>query len=129
MADTADRRRAPRGMHEEALITKVISSTDPKILPGRTFISRTADISAQGLRIRLNHEPAIGTVFEVWIVSHRHQGTLVLSGAVRWTRPAPQDGYSHQAGLELNTDPAGDFVKWQQIVTDLVPASMRFGAI
>jgi len=116
-------------LHEEALVTKVISSTDTKILPGRTFISRTADISSQGLRIRLNHEPAIGTVFEVWIVSHHHQGTLVLTGIVRWTRPAPQDGYSHQAGLELNPEPADDFAKWQEIVTDLVPASMRFGSM
>lgn len=127
MSDPADRRRTPRGMHEEALITKVISSTDPKILPGRTFISRTADISLQGLRLRLNHEPAIGTVFEMWIVSHHHQGTVVLSGVVRWTRPAPQDGYSHQAGVELASEPPVDHVKWQQIVSDLLPPALRAG--
>jgi hypothetical protein len=114
-------------MHEEALITKVISSSDPKILPGRTFISRTADISSQGLRIRLNHEPAIGTIFEMWIVSHHHQGTVVLSGTVRWTRPAARDGYSHQAGIELASEPPVDYVKWQQIVSDLLPPALRAG--
>lgn len=113
----------PRGMHEEAVITKIITSTDPKITPGRTFISKTSDISTQGLRIRLNHEPSVGSVLEMWIVSHRHEGTLVLTGTVRWSRPVPQDGYSHQAGIELSGANAGDHEKWQRIAADLVPHS------
>ena len=127
MTDPAERRRAPRGEHEEALITKIINSSDPNILPGRTFVSRTADISAQGLRIRLNHEPAIGSTLEMWIVSHQHQGSLVLSGVVRWARPVTKDGYSHQVGVELSEQSSDDFTKWQQIVGDLLPGSTRHG--
>jgi hypothetical protein len=125
MADTSERRKTPRGMHQEALVTKIISSSDPKILPGRTFISRTADISTQGLRLRLNHEPAIGSVLEMWIVSHHHHGTIILSGTVRWTRPVSQDGYTHQAGIELSDQPVDDFTKWQQVVSDLLPEGIR----
>jgi hypothetical protein len=125
MSDTADRRKSPRGLHEEALATKVISSSDPNILPGRTFISKTADISLQGLRIRLNHEPEIGSVMEVWIVSHLHEGTIVLSGTVRWARPVSQDGYSYQAGLEIADQPTPDFLRWQHVVADLLPHAPR----
>lgn len=106
-------------------MTKVISSTDSNILPGRTFISKTADISTQGLRIRLNHEPEIGSVLEMWIVSHLHEGTIVLSGTVRWARPVAQEGYSHQAGIELAEQPTPDFSRWQHIVADLLPHAPR----
>lgn len=125
MSDPADRRRTPRGVHEEAIVIKVISSSDDEILPGRTFLAKTADISLQGLRIRLNHEPAVGCTLEMWVVSHRHEGTLVLNGTVRWARPSKQDGFTVQSGIELSEDPGSDFLRWRQIVADLLPQAGR----
>ncbi len=125
MDESIERRRAPRGSHEEAVVIKVISSSDPNITPGRTFFAKTADISLQGLRLRTNSEAAVGSVIEMWVVSHIHQGTLVLSGTVRWSRPVKQDGYSNQVGLELSDEPTGDIAKWQQIVADLLPHTQR----
>lgn len=125
MTDPQERRRAPRGPHEAALISKVISCTDPSILPGRTFISRMADISQQGMRIRLNGDVVIGAVLELWIVSHHHAGTLVLNGTVRWVRPVPQDGFTRQAGIELASMDPQEMARWQQIVDDLVPSGPR----
>jgi hypothetical protein len=125
MAESTERRRAPRGTHEEAVVIKVISSDDSNITPGRTFFAKTADISMQGLRLRMNHEAAIGSVLELWVVSHLHQGTLVLNGTVRWSRPIKQDSYSQQIGLELSNEHAEDFAKWQQIVAALMPHTSR----
>lgn len=124
MQDATERRKTPRGLHEEVLISKAICSSDPDINPGRTFVSKTADISMQGLRIRLNHEPAVGSTMELWIISHHHQGTLVLTGTVRWARPVSSDGFTFQAGIELSQDPAEDYAKWQEIIADLIPRGM-----
>lgn len=107
------------------MITKVISSSDANILPGRTFVSKTADVSLTGLRIRLNHEPEIGSALEVWIVSQFHEGTIVLAGTVRWARPVTQEGFTHQAGLELIEQATPDFHRWQHVVADLLPHAPR----
>lgn len=86
-----------------------------------------ADISQQGMRIRLNNDVVIGAVLELWIVSHHHAGTLVLNGIVRWVRPVPQEGFSHQAGIELTSMDPQEIERWQQVVDDLLPRGPSVG--
>ena len=120
-ADGANRRRWPRGARDEVLIIKIIASTDPTMKPGRTLMARAADISARGMRLRIRRDVVAGTVIEMWIISPLHQGTLVLTGTVRWCRPKTEDDYTHEMGVEISQAPKTDFVKWAEMVNDLLP--------
>lgn len=121
----ADRRRSPRSLHDEVIIAKVVASSEPGIAPGRTFVAKMADVSVTGMRVRLNHEPEVGSSVDLWVVSSRHPGTLLLNGTVRWARPLTLEGYTHQAGIELSSNPPEALALWQQMVVDLMPGAGR----
>ena len=121
MQSEADRRKHPRSLHDEVIIAKVIASSEPGIVPGRTFVAKMADVSMTGMRVRLNHEPEVGATVDLWVVSSRHPGTLLLNGTVRWSRPATLEGYTHQAGIELATNPPEALSLWQQMVAEFTP--------
>jgi hypothetical protein len=121
----ADRRKSPRSLHDEVIIAKVVASSEPGIAPGRTFVAKMADVSVTGMRVRLNHEPTVGSSVDLWVVSSRHPGTLLLNGTVRWARPVALEGYTHQAGIELSTNPPEALALWQLMVKDLTPGAGR----
>lgn len=121
----AERRRSPRSPHDEVIIAKVVASSEPGIPPGRTFVAKMADVSATGMRVRLTHEPAVGSSVDLWVVSNRQPGTLLLTGIVRWARPIALEGYTHQAGIELSENAADAVALWRQMVQDLTPGAGR----
>jgi hypothetical protein len=119
MSNGSERRRAPRASHEQALTIKVINSSTRSIVPGHTFQAHTADVSDNGVRVRLLTAVPVGADLEMWVISPVQQETLVVSGKVRWCLASPGDATRHQAGIEIARKPTTDFRKWQNLAASL----------
>lgn len=104
------------------LTLKVINSSSRSIAPGHGFEAHTADISQNGVRVRLGNAVPPGTELQMWVISPRSQETLVLDGTVRWCLAAPGDPTLHQAGIHIAHTPTGDYRRWLHMVAELLGA-------
>lgn len=114
-----EQRRHPRAKRTERLFVQVVDCTQAADLVGRILRASTADVSAGGLRLHLDHPVPVGCALELWVKVDGSDGTFLLAGEVRWTLPAPEEG-GYAAGVALGSGLPDDSARWRSFVAALL---------
>jgi c-di-GMP-binding flagellar brake protein YcgR len=115
MKSPAERRKAPRTRHAQALTLKVVESTTRALAPGHTLQAHTADVSDTGVRVHLMTAVPVGAELELWVIPLQQRETLVLKGRVCWCLAEADDATRYQAGVEIAHRPAAEYQKWREL--------------
>lgn len=109
---TVERRRNPRLVREERLLMQVTAIDDAPPPERMTSACRTVDISAGGLRLRLNEPVQAGSRIDLWVEVTGRSGKLLLSGEVRWS---VQQDEGHLIGIQLHERDGFDLLAWKAL--------------
>lgn len=112
MNDAQDQRRHPRLQRGERLIIQIVGAPDNPALNGHVTSCTSVDLSAGGLRIRLEEPLGRDNRVELWVALEGRRGKFLLSGTVRWCM-REETGDAYLAGIEINTGPASDTDSWK----------------
>lgn len=91
MSSGREKRRHPRIPREEILSIKLIAPPTEFAHQGEPLYCSTEDVSARGMRIRVNHELERGQEVDIWIVLLDERGTFHLTGEITWIQPVSED--------------------------------------
>jgi hypothetical protein len=108
--DFQERRQNARRASSDRLFVQVVQSDDESKV-GHTIACRALDVSANGLRIRLDQEILVGSVLDLWVDDSRKPGKFFLTSEVRWTAPSGPDSFF--CGVQLHDGSATDVEAWR----------------
>ncbi len=116
MNSGSEKRRHPRIPREEILSIKLIAPPTEFAYPGEPLYCSTEDVSAEGMRIHVNHELEPGQAVDIWIVLLDQRGTFHLTGEVTWIQAASQDSSAGNwvAGVAL-LDDSEHLHEWREL--------------
>jgi Tfp pilus assembly protein PilZ len=116
MSSDREKRRHPRIPREEILSMKLIAPPTEFAHQGEPLYCSTEDVSAEGMRIHVNHELEPGQAVDIWIVLLDHRGTFHLTGEVTWIHPASEVGSAGTwvAGVVL-LDDSEHLREWREL--------------
>ena len=117
MSALNNRRNSTRHDQQEVLSLTIISSSlNPELL-GKKIDASTVDVSATGLRIKVDSILPADSTINMSIQLKHDPGEFFLTGKVRWCREI-KEADIYQAGIMLlgiiNT--ATDYERWRRIV-------------
>lgn len=106
MSSGREKRKHPRIPREEILSIKLIAPPTEFAYQGEPLYCSTADVSAEGMRIHVNHELEIGQEVDIWIVLLDQRGTFHLTGEITWVQQTPDEHSpgNWEAGVVLLDD-------------------------
>lgn len=107
---SAERRADIRGVREERLFVKVLSSSAESDLESVIFSGSTEDVSASGLSLAASECLPEGSELELWVEIKGCPGKFLMTGVVRWCRPRIAD---YHCGVEFTPEEASDYLEWQ----------------
>ncbi len=113
-----EKRSAPRLGREESLFVRIVSSGPDVLLEGKTVHCSTEDLSAGGMRLRLDEAVPVGTVLQLWIKVSDYPGTFLVNGVIRWVREYSPNVFL--AGIELRDERNDDTGNWERMVADVM---------
>jgi deoxyribonuclease V len=105
-----ERRQTPREARVERLLIQISAADGAPDLAGATLASRTSDVSAGGLALRIGRVLPTDSHVELWVRLEGERGKYFLAGTVRWSRP---DGEEHLHGIEFSPAPGDDLERWR----------------
>ena len=108
-----ERRQTARQPHEEPLLVQITAIDETSPPEGLTTTCRTVNVSAGGLRLRLNERIESGSQIDLWVEVTGRPGKLLLSGEVRWS---VQDGKSYLVGVQLHDRAGFDLLAWKALL-------------
>lgn len=112
-----NRRNSTRHDQQEVLSLTIISSSlNPELL-GKTINASTVDISATGLRIKLDSILPADSTINMSIELKDDPGEFFLTGKVRWCREIKEEDI-YQAGIVLHgiINTGTDYKRWRELV-------------
>ncbi len=122
MNNNSERRVTRRVPRMERLFLRTIDERgDPPIIGSVTHCI-SEDLSADGMRLRIDRPLALGTRLQLWIKLYGQRGTFMLEGLVRWVEADRVDEETYLIGVELTTyDPrlAGIEQGWPDVVAKI----------
>ncbi len=106
MTSDQEKRRHPRIPREEILSIKLIAPPTEFAHQGEPLYCSTEDVSAEGMRIHVNHELELGQEVDIWIVLLDQRGTFHLTGEITWIQPTSDEASAGNwvAGVALLDD-------------------------
>jgi len=116
MSSNDEKRKHPRIPREEILSIKLIAPPTEFAYKGEPLYCSTEDVSAEGMRIHVNHELEAGQEVDIWIVLLDQRGTFHLTGAISWIHPADETESAGQwvAGIAL-LDESEHLHEWREL--------------
>lgn len=119
MSSGREKRRHPRIPREEILSIKLIAPPTEFAYQGEPLYCSTEDVSAEGMRIHVNHELESGQEVDIWIVLLDQRGTFHLTGEITWIQPASEDNSAGNwvAGVAL-LDESEHLHEWRALFLD-----------
>ena len=91
----------------------IVSSSDTGI-EGQSLRCITLDISAMGLRVRMEKALPIMTIVEICTALQGIPGKFFLKGKVVHSSAAEQDGWFYH-GIKLDDKPTADLLSWEAL--------------
>ncbi|MEM8560734.1 MAG: PilZ domain-containing protein [Pseudomonadota bacterium] len=85
----------------------------------KAAVCKSLDISRGGLRVGLNQSLSEGAIMQIGVDVPGADGTLYLTGEVRWCLQSPQDEHAWTAGFELIPTKESDIERWTEMLADL----------
>ncbi len=108
---------------ESRVFIELDASVDAVEGESSVAICKTLDVSAQGMRVLLDHELQEDAYLQVGVEPPQAEGTseatFFLVAQVRWCRPADQDEGSFLAGLALMQSEGSDIDHWVNLISTL----------
>lgn len=113
MPDERDRRRHRRVACDRRLSVQVLSSVQDPSAGDRAVAGDASDVSAGGLRLRVDGPLPVGHNLDLWIRVQGRAGTFMLSGKVKW---AEGDAGGWWIGIQLLERPTDDVAYWLDMI-------------
>ena len=113
MSAITERRDSPRIERDERVFIYVVSASEHPELQGTTVRCATVDVSATGIKIRLDQPVNEGCELELWVEISGHSPKFFLSGQAKWCNKT-EDGH-YQTGIELRRCDTDDLSVWQDL--------------
>ncbi len=110
MNSTSDRRLDTRTPRTEKIAIQILLPGPDGPGTGRVIRSKTLDVSREGLRILINEEVAPDHYFDFCVEFKDYHKIFLLTGEVRWCRPAPEQCY--EAGILIHDGEKTDYDAW-----------------
>jgi len=112
MSNMPERRGDLRGVREERLFVKVVSSSDTGDAESLIISGATEDVSSSGLSLLVSESIAVGSRLELWVEIKGCPGKFLLTGLVRWCLPRADE---FSCGIELIDEGVSDLADWQDL--------------
>jgi len=112
MSESTDRRNHPRLARDEKVVIQVVSSASDPSLTGLTVKCSTVDLSAQGLRVKLDKHVPEGYRLELFLQVTGHSRRFFLAGEIKWSREVEGEEGGYLTGIELVDAPETDLSDW-----------------
>ena len=103
-----DRRSAPRAPIEDTLFIESVSSS--QISPMEPTIANTINASHNGLQVELDFPVLENAEIALWINSSGAHSRTLISGMVRWVKPAQEGKFL--VGIELDQESTPAIKQW-----------------
>lgn len=97
---------------------RIVSSRPDVLLEGKTIHCSIQDLSAGGVRLRLDEAVPVGTELQLWIKVAAYPGTFLVNGVIRWVREHSPKVFL--AGVELRDEQNDDAGSWERMVADVM---------
>ena len=110
---TNDKRQEFRLDANETVFIEI--SSDPSEDQATILISRSLDLSANGLQLMLDRPLIHGAIHQIGIQLKQPNTRFSLAAEVMWCRPS---GDHHAVGLSLFDSLGTDIQKWKEIVAE-----------
>jgi hypothetical protein len=110
MNDNSDRRGDQRNPRNEKIAIQILLPGPDGPGTGRVLRSKTLDVSREGLRILIEEPVAADHYFDFCIEFKDYEKIFLLTGEIRWCRPAPEECF--EAGILIHDGEKTDFDAW-----------------
>lgn len=111
-----DRRATPRHLRNDAVAIQIQRPDEGEAILGKVLVTRTRDVSAEGLRIGVEESLEEGNLYDLCVDVQGHLKHFLLTAEVRWCRPDPEGGF--EVGLQLLDGDGTDFAQWTAFLGD-----------
>jgi hypothetical protein len=118
-ADNDNSRNEARILSEVTIFVETYSSPDDEPTPPNIVISKTLDLSANGLQMIMDHPLAEGSILQLCVDFGLKQPRFHLIGEVRWVRKTP-DGRHYLTGFQLLDSEGCGIEEWKNSVATLL---------
>lgn len=118
MSESTDRRNHPRLARDEKVIIQVVSSASDPSLTGLTVKCATVDVSANGLRVKLDKHVPEGYLLELFLQVSGQSRRYFLAGEVKWSRQVEDEEDCYLTGIELIESTGDDLADWVEQFDD-----------
>lgn len=114
MVRQLEKRAKPRIKKVERLFLRIESSPDDLDTVGKTIKCTTLDLSATGLKLKVEKDIQQGAKVELWIGLTPHKAKLLLQGEVMWSKELND---AHLVGIQLQeSEITNDLKVWEDIL-------------
>lgn len=119
MSSDREKRKHDRHPREEILSIKLIAPPTEFAHQGEPLYCSTEDVSAEGMRIHVNHELDVDQEVDIWIVLLDQRGTFHLTGRITWIHPNQESDAAGNwvAGVALQ-DESEHLAEWRALFLD-----------
>ena len=116
MSESFSEKRDDPRIDSRAAVFLELEAADPDSgAPARILMCRLLDVSASGMRLRVDRPLGVGNVLGLCARFGRAGKNLRVVGEVRWIREA--DGF-YVAGFSLFETACSDIAEWKLLVAD-----------
>ena len=112
MSESTDRRNHRRLARDEKVIIQVVSSASDPSLTGLTVKCSTVDVSAQGLRVKLDKHVPEGYLLELFLQISGQSRRYFLGGEVKWSHEVEGEEDCFLTGIQLIENAGDDLADW-----------------
>jgi Tfp pilus assembly protein PilZ len=110
-----DKRQETRLHSQETVFIELTSAEPGEETPGDIVISNSVDLSANGLRVTIDRDLALGSILRACVQFRDSPQRFLLVTEVKWCRPHEQAG-EFIAGLSLFESEGTDIQTWKEMI-------------
>ena len=120
--DAWNQRLEARILSEVTIFVETYSSPTGEAISPNIVISKTLDLSANGLQVVMDHALPLGSILEICIDFGLQQPRYHLIGEVRWVRKAP-GSLLFLTGFQLLDSEGTQIEEWKKRIVELLADS------
>ena len=120
MADPKSQRSQPRLDERDTIFIQTLDAADHPSEQDAIVICNSVEISATGLRVRIDDAIETGTILRLGVELQELEQPLYLVGEVRWCEPNTKGGGGYNAGFKLLESDGTDYEIWRSLLEQMI---------